>query len=212
MSTPFASDAPADLQPSPPLFNYILGFLLIGLAWGFTTPFIRRAARTHTPRAHPILESAAVKNSWIKSKIYGAFFGVVDLLRNPRYAAPLIINLTGSVWFFLLIGQAGESFLVNQDVGQRTREEMLRTGGKYWEEEWDADTWENRRVEFDSANHEFHGFSLYCYWGVVGWKKGKLEHILLRDTAILATCCLRNLIFFQVQSILSIYQVLSSWT
>jgi hypothetical protein len=40
--------------------------------------------------------------------VYGAFFGVVDLLKNPRYAVPLVINLTGSVWFFLLIGQAGE--------------------------------------------------------------------------------------------------------
>jgi hypothetical protein len=94
--------------PSPPIFNYILGFLLIGVAWGFTTPFIRAAARTHKPPAHPSLDSPAVKNSWSKSKVYGAFFGVVDLLRNPRYAVPLVINLTGSVWFFLLIGQAGE--------------------------------------------------------------------------------------------------------
>jgi len=29
-------------------------------------------------------------------------------LRNPKYAIPLVINLTGSVWFFLLIGKAGE--------------------------------------------------------------------------------------------------------
>ncbi|TVY52552.1 Transmembrane protein 234-like, partial [Lachnellula cervina] len=95
-------------HPIPPIFNYILGFLLIGIAWGFTTPFIRAAARTHKPPAHPILDSPAVKSSWFKSRVYGAFFGVVDLLRNPRYAVPLVINLTGSVWFFLLIGQAGE--------------------------------------------------------------------------------------------------------
>jgi hypothetical protein len=80
---------------------------MIGLAWGFTTPFIRAAARTHSPPAHPILDTPAVKGSWLRSKLYGAFFGVVDLLRNPRYAIPLVINLTGSVWFFLLIGQAG---------------------------------------------------------------------------------------------------------
>ena len=36
----------------------------------------------------------------------------VDLLRNPRYAVPLLINLSGSVWFFLLIGQAG-TFMIN---------------------------------------------------------------------------------------------------
>lgn len=37
-----------------------------------------------------------------------AFFTVTDLLRSPSYALPLVVNLTGSVWFFLLIGKAGE--------------------------------------------------------------------------------------------------------
>lgn len=98
---------PDPTAPPPSLVRYVLGFLLIGIAWGFTTPFIRAAARTHSPPAHPVLESPRVKASWIRQKLYGAFFGVVDLLRNPRYAVPLVINLTGSVWFFLLIGQAG---------------------------------------------------------------------------------------------------------
>ncbi|KAH8820958.1 hypothetical protein F5884DRAFT_658168, partial [Xylogone sp. PMI_703] len=107
-----------DAQPPPPpeanpsIFRYVLGFLIIGLAWGFTTPFIRAAARTHTPPEHPILSSPAVKNSWWKSRLYGPFFGVIDLLRNPRYAIPLVINLTGSIWFFLLIGQAELSLTV----------------------------------------------------------------------------------------------------
>lgn len=34
----------------------------------------------------------------------------MDLLRCPGYAVPLGVNLTGSVWFFLLIGKAGEFF------------------------------------------------------------------------------------------------------
>jgi hypothetical protein len=101
-------DDPASPPSDPGIFRYVLGFLLIGLAWGFTTPFIRAAARTHKPPPHPILDTAAVKNSWFRSKVYGAFFGVIDLLRNPRYAIPLVINLTGSIWFFLLIGKAGE--------------------------------------------------------------------------------------------------------
>jgi hypothetical protein len=96
------------LDPAPSIFRYVIGFLLIGIAWGFTTPFIRAAARTHSPPLHPILDSPSVKSSWAKSKFLGAFFGVVDLLRNPKYAIPLVINLTGSVWFFLLIGKAGE--------------------------------------------------------------------------------------------------------
>lgn len=102
-------DTPVSAEPQPSAVRYILGFLLIGIAWGFTTPFIRAAARTHSPPAHPILDLPSVKNNWLKSKVYGAFFGVVDLLKNPRYAIPLVINLTGSVWFFLLIGKAGEA-------------------------------------------------------------------------------------------------------
>lgn len=98
--------AESGTQPGP--LNYILGFTLVGIAWGLTTPFIRKAAKDHHPPAHPILESETVRASWLKAKVYRAFFAVVDLLRNPRYAAPLLINLTGSVWFFLLIGKAGE--------------------------------------------------------------------------------------------------------
>ncbi|KAF7908511.1 uncharacterized protein EAF01_004266 [Botrytis porri] len=109
-SDPVTSTPPDTSAPS--IFRYIIGFLLIGVAWGFTTPFIRAAARTHQPPSHPILSSPSVTKSFVKSKLYGAFFGVVDLLRNPRYAIPLLINLTGSIWFFLLIGQAELSLTV----------------------------------------------------------------------------------------------------
>ncbi|KAI9730635.1 MAG: hypothetical protein M1818_008117 [Claussenomyces sp. TS43310] len=105
----------SDIQkpvPAPPVINYILGFLCVGLAWGFTTPFIRKAAQTHTPPPHPILESAGVRHSWIKRTVLGAAFGVLDLLKNWKYALPLAINLTGSIWFFLLIGQAELSLTV----------------------------------------------------------------------------------------------------
>ena len=99
-----------ELQPQqPPALNYVAGFLLVGVAWGLTTPFIRRAAQDHGRRrpAHPILERPEVRASAVRSRLYGAFFAAADLLRNPRYAVPLLINLSGSVWFFLLIGQAG---------------------------------------------------------------------------------------------------------
>ncbi|GAP84630.2 putative integral membrane protein [Rosellinia necatrix] len=68
--------------------------------------------RTHNPPHDPLLARDDVKANWLKSRLYGAFFAVVDLLRNPRYAVPLLINLTGSVWFFLLIGQAELSLTV----------------------------------------------------------------------------------------------------
>lgn len=34
------------------------------------------------------------------------------MLKRPNYAIPLAINLTGSVWFFLLIGKAELSLMV----------------------------------------------------------------------------------------------------
>ena len=101
-----SASSAAEQQPGP--LNYIAGFLMVGMAWGLTTPFIRRAAKDHRPPPHPLLDSPAVRASWLRSRAYGAFFAVVDLLRNPRYAVPLLLNLTGSVWFFLLIGKAGE--------------------------------------------------------------------------------------------------------
>ncbi|KAH7149631.1 hypothetical protein B0J13DRAFT_551999 [Dactylonectria estremocensis] len=100
------------MADKPPVFNYVLSFVLVGLAWGFTTPFIRRAARSHHPPAHPLLDSPAVKASWLRTRLYGALFAVIDLLRNPRYAVPLVLNLSGSIWFFLLIGQAELSLTV----------------------------------------------------------------------------------------------------
>ena len=33
---------------------------------------------------------------------------MLDLLKSPAYAVPLVINVTGSIWFFLLVGKAGE--------------------------------------------------------------------------------------------------------
>ncbi|RKF56646.1 hypothetical protein GcC1_195036 [Golovinomyces cichoracearum] len=99
------------LEPAPPvsIFRCTLGFILIGMAWGFTTPFIRRAARSHHPVSRSFLVKSRMRGNWICSRTFEAFFAALDFLRNPNYAIPLIINLTGSVWFFLLVGQAAES-------------------------------------------------------------------------------------------------------
>ena len=140
-------------EPPGTIIRYIFGFILIGIAWGFTTPFIRAAARNHKPPAHPILESPSVTNSWFKTKVYGAFFGVVDLLRNPRYAIPLVINLTGSVWFFLLIGKAGAFCL--SDAVMRVRWMLTE-----------------RRTEFDCSNYQFVGFLVYGVGGLVCRSQG----------------------------------------
>lgn len=98
-------DADTPTPDSPSIFRWTIGFLLVGMAWGLTTPFIRRAAVRFNPPARPSVTSP--QNSWLKRKVLGAVYTVLDLLRTPGYAVPLLINLTGSVWFFLLIGKAG---------------------------------------------------------------------------------------------------------
>jgi hypothetical protein len=175
----------------PSVFNYVLSFLLVGVAWGFTTPFIRRAAADFNARQEalqkpqsqtapqtqsaqstteeqelqdqnhpatnttkhgdgheneeesesesggedqPLTSSARSRtrttaaaaaagdssrtpawmkpkstSSWLTTKIVTVFWTVVNLLRTPAYSIPLIINLTGSIWFFLLVGKHGLS-------------------------------------------------------------------------------------------------------
>ncbi|EEP81277.1 conserved hypothetical protein [Uncinocarpus reesii 1704] len=100
-------------EPSPSALNYILSFLLVGIAWGFTTPFIRRAAVEFRARNKPNHQDQPEENSarrlprssWAKRKLTGFFWTVVNLLRTPQYAVPLLLNLSGSVWFFLLVGK-----------------------------------------------------------------------------------------------------------
>lgn len=196
-------DASIPTEPEPSVFSYVLSFLLVGVAWGFTTPFIRRAAadfnarqekqanasaergRSRSPRppqtgftdageeqellspvgrdnetehgddvrerstsrsdlnrkpktGNPNTEldignatssrslnslsedeeednlpapawrrGPATKHSWLRTKATSIFWTVVNLLRTPAYAIPLVINLTGSIWFFLLVGKHG---------------------------------------------------------------------------------------------------------
>ncbi|PKX98090.1 uncharacterized protein P174DRAFT_436478 [Aspergillus novofumigatus IBT 16806] len=171
----------------PSAFNYVLSFLLVGVAWGFTTPFIRRAAADFNARQEalqnppsqtspqtqpaqstteeqelqdqsqgatsttkngdgheseededsesgeedqPLTSNARSRtrttaaaaaggsstrvpawmkpkptSSWLTTKIVTVFWTVVNLLRTPAYSIPLVINLTGSIWFFLLVGK-----------------------------------------------------------------------------------------------------------
>lgn len=177
-------NSPMDLDNSittggaPSAFNYVLSFLLVGVAWGFTTPFIRRAAADFTTRQrnnaahthsrsqtqHPAQlgsedageeqellsgdkrESEGVRKrrgsqrqgvdadasteetkhtseckqpqqSWLRAQLLSLFWTVVNLLRTPAYSVPLVVNLTGSVWFFLLVGKHGTVLSSNYDSG-----------------------------------------------------------------------------------------------
>ncbi|KIX00607.1 uncharacterized protein Z518_09672 [Rhinocladiella mackenziei CBS 650.93] len=101
-------DASAPPTPSP--FNYVLSFLLVGICWGFTTPFIRKAAVNYATPTNPSITDP--NRSWISRQIVKVFYTVIGLLKSPSYSVPLVLNLTGSVWFFLLVGQAELSLTV----------------------------------------------------------------------------------------------------
>jgi hypothetical protein len=99
-------DTPVAPAPEPSIFRWILGFLMVGACWGLTTPFMRRAALNYTAPNRPSLNDP--RNSWLKKKILGIWFAVIGVLSRPAYAVPLLLNVTGSVWFFILIGKAGK--------------------------------------------------------------------------------------------------------
>jgi hypothetical protein len=149
-------DAPLP-EPSPSIFRWMLGFLLVGAAWGLTTPFIRKAAVGFKSTPRPSVEDPA--NSWLKRKILGVLFAVIDLLRRPSYAIPLVINLTGSVWFFLLIGQAGES----AHNGERDVA-WIRGAGLT-----------GNRVELDGTYHELSRVHVHGAGRVAGGGEGDCE-------------------------------------
>ncbi|KAI9667029.1 MAG: hypothetical protein M1829_005569 [Trizodia sp. TS-e1964] len=108
MNEPIASSppppTPAADPTTPSALRYVLSFLLVGLAWGFTTPFIRRAALSAPAPTHKPLRGTPS----LKRHVLSALASAADLARRPAYTLPLVLNITGSVWFFLLIGQAGE--------------------------------------------------------------------------------------------------------
>ncbi|KAF8461929.1 integral membrane protein [Kalaharituber pfeilii] len=102
---------PGAITPqNPGVFRYVVGFLLVGAAWGMTSPFIRRAAVDYTPPKRTVLEDPTTGR--VKKLVLKVLYAVFDLLKRPSYAIPLLINLTGSIWFFLLIGQAELSLTV----------------------------------------------------------------------------------------------------
>jgi hypothetical protein len=103
-------DPDVPVQPQPSLFRWILGFLMVGACWGLTTPFMRKAAMNYTPVVRA--STTDPRNSWLKRKILTVFYAVIGVLSRPAYAVPLLLNVTGSVWFFILIGKAELSLTV----------------------------------------------------------------------------------------------------
>jgi hypothetical protein len=127
-----------------------LGFIVVGIAWGFTTPFMRRAAIGHKSSTKPFLKDEKVP--WLRRKVVSLWYTVTDLLRRPSYSVPLFLNLSGSLWFFLIVGQAGKRKIITVSLRDIYRENILNL----------------TRVESCRTYHELFGFSVHCAWRVVG--------------------------------------------
>jgi hypothetical protein len=140
-------DAPTASDAEPSIFRWILGFLMVGACWGLTTPFMRKAAINYTAPARPSLSDPS--NSWLKKKVLTIWYAVVGVLSRPAYAVPLLLNVTGSVWFFILIGKAGECAMMQGRLGA-----------------------DNCRTESHGSNHKLPGLHVYRSWRVVGREKG----------------------------------------
>lgn len=65
---------------------------------------MRRAAINYTAPSRPALSDPS--KSRLRRLLLKVFYAVFDLLRRPAYLVPFLINVTGSIWFFLLIGRA----------------------------------------------------------------------------------------------------------
>jgi hypothetical protein len=66
--------------------------------------------RNYTPPQQPSLTDP--NNSWLKKKVLGIWYAVIGTLSRPAYAVPFLLNVTGSIWFFILIGKAELSLTV----------------------------------------------------------------------------------------------------
>jgi len=178
-----SGDDPSGAPSTPSPFNYILSFLLVGICWGFTTPFIRKAAINYTPPSNPSITDP--NRSWVSRQILKAFFTVVGLLKSPRYAVPLLLNLTGSIWFFLLVGQAG-MFLQIQIVS------AISAAARCLQSLTNA----FRTLSY-GPNHKFLGFPLYCSGRVVCGGQAHLQRYWAGNDPCLrrhwAMCMVQNL-------------------
>jgi hypothetical protein len=143
----------------PSLFRYILGFLAVGLAWGFTTPFMRQATINYKPTPRPELDDET--KPLLQRKTLSLWYSVYDLVSRPAYSIPLLLNLSGSVWFFLLVGQAGK---LKKLVG-----EIEKYALKYLVPNFIS------RVESYGSNHQFSRVSVHCPGRVVGRRKSHLQ-------------------------------------
>lgn len=105
---------------------------------------------------------------------------------------PLILNLTGSVWFFVLVGQAGEcaAWMLNLgfsrdggDVKSVERERLLKRKMRavYFRGlrcKKTAKLLSNFRIESHRPNYQLSCFSVYCTRGVVGGREDYIPRLI----------------------------------
>lgn len=131
---------------------------------------MRRAAIDYTPPDRPILRDPSV--SWLKRKVLGIWFAVIGVLSRPAYAVPLLLNITGSVWFFVLIGKAGTYTLSVASMSIPVQQVVEHGIHRREDGGMDVMMLTDGRIEPYGPHYEFAGVSFYGLGGVVGGEKG----------------------------------------
>jgi hypothetical protein len=80
------------------------GFVLTACIWGITNPFIKRGSivlNENRNRRSMKLENGS---NWMQNFI----FEWILLIQTPSYTIPWIINLMGSILYYITLNQAGK--------------------------------------------------------------------------------------------------------
>jgi hypothetical protein len=67
---------------------------------------MRRAALKQSPK--PRTDSESQGASWVSKKVRSIWYSILDLIQQPSYTIPLLINLSGSFIFFIIVGESGK--------------------------------------------------------------------------------------------------------
>ena len=81
------------LQDSSITPAILLSYLVVGMLWGCTNPFIKHAQSKHA--------STLISNNKIESETY--FSGVKTFITNPSMFIPFVLNQSGSIFYYFII-------------------------------------------------------------------------------------------------------------
>ena len=94
-----------------------LGFVVVGLLWGFTNPFIKRGSegiktlKVEDDARFPrwFYEVVYLATRWQVPAMNSSLFLIELTLSCPQFLLPFLLNMSGSVVYYLTLSTAGRS-------------------------------------------------------------------------------------------------------